>query len=128
MGFDPVPPRVWLASGSPLDSGDDGVELIGPAALPSNAAGTHYVAGVHRYTAPPGTYLDPNAGYWLVMEGLDDDFVRSAGWEYTQSRAEDPGASPGWRIGDTAIQANTETMDISISRNASYAFAVRGVP
>ena len=128
LGFDPVPPRVWLASGSPLDSGDDGVELIGPAALPSNAAGTHYVAGVHRYTAPPGTYLDPNAGYWLVMEGLDDDFVRSAGWEYTQSRAEDPGASPGWRIGDTTVAANTETMDISIGRNASYAFAVRGVP
>ena len=127
LGFDPVPPRVWLASGSPLDSGDDGVELIGPAALPSNAAGEH-VAGVYRYTAPPGTYLDPNATYWIVMEGLDDDFVRSAGWEFTHSHAEDPGASPGWRIGDARVGANTVTMEISFSTNASYAFAVRGTP
>ena len=125
--FDPVPPRVWLASGSPLDSGDDVVELAGPAALPSDAAGK-LVRGVYRYTAPGGTYLDPNARYWLVMEGLGDFSVRSAGWGFTYDLDEDPGGAPGWRIGDRASVADTETMTISAPDGRIQVFAVLGTP
>ena len=73
LPFDPVPPRVWLASGSPLASGGDRVELAGPAALPKNEA-DEVIARLTTATRPrPILTLTAPPRYWIVMEGLRVD-------------------------------------------------------
>ena len=82
-----------VVSGSPEAAG--GVALAGPALLEAEADAE--TIKVYRFTAPPETYLDGSAKYWIVADGN-----RPGGfdvyWSFTISPDEDPGSGSGWRI------------------------------
>ena len=116
---------VTLHAGDPASTGDLDRALV--AAL---AAGGSLAVGVNSFDAPGGTVLDPDADYFVVVQGLghgvslissdDEDSPRRAGWsvhddhlrrakDTTDAFEEQPGSlwgsgcgAPLWRRGSSA--------------------------
>ena len=90
-------PRVLLATGLPSTRGAQDNAVV---AILTNPATLN--PGTRTFTAPPGTTLSASTTYYVVADGLAGR-VRG-----TASTAEEPGAHPGWSIGDRAHWSSTQ--------------------
>ena len=88
-----VTAELWRTS----HSGDPGASLI-----PLNKPGT-ITAGTNTFTAPAGLFLDRNTTYYLAI-GSSGEVLHLSRTEANEPNNEDPGALPGWSIGDTHRQ------------------------
>ena len=80
---------------------------------------------LNTWTSSAGIDLAANTTYFIVIEGTGSHFNNPGTLQLTSSDSEDPGAAPGWTIGDT-ILSKTQSETSWTSASPVGSMAVRG--